>query len=148
LIGKEFCSRKWFEPGWNMFHPWRMVSKRAMRIAAWSEAFLIFLTGAGIVALIVLWARLDGLLAPSESPVLVRARIVSGLFSLLVPLVILIFLTSVRGRLAALLGGQDADASAMKSAKYMWCLVMIFSAVILAITGNVVLGSFQDINFK
>ena len=119
-----------------------------MRIAAIIEALLIFVTGAGMVALIVLWARLDVLLAADESPELVRARIILGLFSLSVPLVILIFLTNVRGRLATLLAGQNADASAMKSAKYMWYLVMIFAIVILAITGNVVWDSFQDINFK
>lgn len=131
-----------------LFHPWDMLSKHAMRIAAIIEALLIFVTGAGMVALIVLWARMDGLLAADESPELVRARIISGLFSLSVPLVILTFLTNIRGRLAALLGGPSADASAMKSAKYMWYLVMIFAIVILAITGNVVRNSFLDINFK
>ena len=125
-----------------------MLSKHAARIAAAIELTLIFVTGAGMVALIVLWSRLDVLLAANESVALVRARIVSGLFSLSVPLVILIFLTRIRGKLADLLAGQRQDASAMRSAKYMWYLVMVFVIVISAITANVVWSSFQDINFK
>jgi|GEM_PF-2396991 len=141
-MGKEI------EPARNLFHPWFMISKHAQRIATIIEMLLIFVTGAGMVALIVMWLQLDVLLAPSESPELVRARIISGFFSLSVPLVILLFLTSIRGRLAALLTGPNADAAAMKSAVYMWYLVMIFSTVILVITANLVWGSFQDINFK
>ena len=125
-----------------------MVSKHTQHIATIIELALIFVTGAGMVALIVLWVRLEGLLAPAESPELVRARIISGLFSLSVPLAILIFLTSIRSRLTALLTGPNADAAAMKSAVYMWYLVMIFSTVILVITANLVWGSFQDIKFK
>jgi hypothetical protein len=125
-----------------------MLSKYAQRIASGIELLLIFFTGAGMVALVVLWARMDGLLAIGESPELVRARIISGLFSLAVPLVILVFLTNIRGRLAALLAGRGAEAAVMRSAKYMWYLVMIFSAVILAITSNVVWSSFQDIDFR
>lgn len=125
-----------------------MLSKHAMRIATGIELLLIVLTVAGMVVLVVLWARLDVLLAPSESPELVRARIVSGLFSLSVPLAILVFLTRIRCRLVDLLAGHSRDASAMKSARYMWYLVMIFVVVILSITASVVWSSFQDINFK
>ena len=39
-----------------------MLSKNAQRIAAWIEWLLIFVTGAGMLALIVLWSRLDVLL--------------------------------------------------------------------------------------
>lgn len=125
-----------------------MLSKHAARIATAIELTLIFVTVAGMVALIVLWSRLDVLLAANESPALVRARIVSGLFSLSVPLVILVFLNRIRGKLSDLLGGQNHDASAMRSAKYMWYLVMVFVIVILAITANVVWTSFQDIYFR
>lgn len=125
-----------------------MLSKHAARIATAIELTLIFVTVAGMVALIVLWSRLDVLLAANESPALVRARIVSGLFSLSVPLVILVFLNRIRGKLSDLLGGQSHDASAMRSAKYMWYLVMVFVIVILAITANVVWTSFQDIYFR
>ncbi|MBT7033084.1 MAG: hypothetical protein HN970_19535, partial [Rhodospirillaceae bacterium] len=59
-----------------------MLSKPATRVATAIELALIFVTGAGMVALVVLWSRLDVLLAVNESPELVRARIVSGLFSL------------------------------------------------------------------
>jgi len=45
-----------------------------MRIAVWTESVLIFLTGAGMVALGALWARLDSLLATGESPELVAPR--------------------------------------------------------------------------
>ncbi len=141
-MGKEI------EPARNLFHPWGMLSKHARRIAAAIELLLIFVTGAGMVALIVLWSRLDVLLAANESAALVRARIVSGLLSLSVPLVILIFLNRIRGKLADLLTGPNQDASAMRSAKYMWYLVMAFVIVILAITANVVWSSFLDINFK
>ena len=139
---------KEIEPAQVLFHPLFMLSKHAARIAAAIELTLIFVTGAGMVALVVLWSRLDVLLAANESVALVRARIVSGLFSLSVPLVILIFLTRIRGKLADLLAGQRQDASAMRSAKYMWYLVMVFVIVISAITANVVWSSFQDINFK
>ncbi len=57
-MGKEI------EPARNLFHPWFMISKHAQRIATIIEMLLIFVTGAGMVALIVMWLQLDVLLAP------------------------------------------------------------------------------------
>ncbi|MAF48620.1 MAG: hypothetical protein CMM10_10165 [Rhodospirillaceae bacterium] len=125
-----------------------ILSRHAHRIAGLVEAVLIILTAAGMVGLIVIWSQLESLLAPDESVALVRARIVSGLFSLCVPMAILIFLTSMRTRLALLLDEQHADQSTTRSAKYMWYLVMAFVIVIMSITANVVWSSFGDINFK
>lgn len=131
-----------------LVHPWVMLSERAMRIAAWTEGVLIFLTGSGMVALGVLWARLDSLLAPGESPELVRARVIAGLFTLTVPVVILLFLTNFRSRLAALLEGPKAHTLARDCARYVWYLMMVLALLILAITAVRVWASFQDINFK
>ncbi|MEE2761830.1 MAG: hypothetical protein VYE18_10330 [Pseudomonadota bacterium] len=125
-----------------------MLSERAMRIAAWTESVLVFLTGACMVALGALWARIDSLLAPDESPDLVRARVIAGLFTLAVPRVILLFLTNFLRRLATLLEGPNVHTLARDSARYVWYLVMIFVLLILVITAARVWSSFQDINFK
>ena len=101
-----------------------------------------------MVGLTVIWSQLETLLAPDESIALVRARIVSGMFSLFVPMAILIFLTNIRTKLVVLLDRQHADQSTTRSAEYMWYLVIAFVIVILLITGNVIFNSFQDINFN
>ena len=47
-----------------LFHPWDMLSKHAMRIAAIIEALLIFVTGAGMVACKVILFAFHLYLAP------------------------------------------------------------------------------------
>ncbi|NQV55588.1 MAG: hypothetical protein HQ503_06995 [Rhodospirillales bacterium] len=123
-------------------------SNPTQRWAGAIEAVLLLACIAGIGALIVLWTHLDSLLAPGESMALVRARILSNIAGLAVPVAILVFLTIMRKRLAALLSAQDADKTATNSAKYMWFLVMFFVIIIMVITANVIFSSFGDINFK
>lgn len=118
------------------------------RVARCVEVALLFLTGAGIAALIVTWTQLDSLLSPGESPALVGARLMRGIFSLAVPLVILLFLSNMRAKIAALLKEQNANPTTMQSAKYMWFLVMAFIVIILTMDAIVITTGFQDIDFN
>ena len=122
-----------------------MNSHRTAQIA---EYALIFLTAAGILALFVMWTQLGSLLAPGESPVLVGARILRGLVSLAVPLVILIFLSQMRKKIADLLSRQNADQTTADSAKRMWIIVMVMVVILLLVDANIIYDGFQDINFK
>ncbi len=118
------------------------------RVARCVEVALLFLTGAGIAALIVTWTQLESLLSPGESPDLVGARLMRGIFSLAVPLVILLFLSNMRAKIAALLKEQNANPTTMQSAKYMWFLVMAFIVIILIMDAIVITTGFQDIDFN
>ncbi len=118
------------------------------RVARCVEVALLFLTGAGIAALIVTWTQLESLLSPGESPDLVGARLMRGIFSLVVPLVTLLFLSNLRVKIAALLNEQNANLSTIQSAKYMWYLVMMFIVIILTMDAIVIVTGFQDIGFN
>ncbi len=120
----------------------------AHRMAWYAEVALLALTGAAIAALVVTWVELESLLSPRESPILVRARLMRGIFSLAVPLTILLFLPTLRVGIAALLKKQNANPATLKSAKYMWFLVMAFIIIILTLDTFVIVNSFQDIDFN
>ncbi len=117
-------------------------------MAWYAEVGLLVLTGAGIVALGVTWARLESLLSPDESPILMRARLMRGIFSLAVPLATLLFLSALRVRIAAVLEEQNANLVTMKSAKYMWFLIITFIIIILFMDAFVIVNSFRDIDFN
>ena len=118
------------------------------RVARCVEVALLFLTSAGIAALIVTWTQLDSLLSPGESPALVGARLMRGIFSLAVPLVTLLFLSNLRVKIAALLKEQNANPTTMQSTKYMWFLVMVIIVIILTMDAIVIVTGFQDIDFN
>ena len=118
------------------------------RIAGWIELVLQFLTGAGIIGLVVVSVQAESLIAPGESPALIRARLLQSIFSLTVPLVILLFLTNMRIRLATLLSEQDSDRSAMKSAKYMWFLMIAFVLIIVGIDIGIIVESLGEFEFN
>ncbi len=121
--------------------------EKAHRVAWCVEVALLLLTGLGIAALIVIWVQLDSLLTPQESAALVRARLLRGIFSLAVPLVILLFLSKLRVRFAALLQAQNATQDTMQSARYMWILVVAFVIIILIMDAIVIANGFLDIDF-
>ncbi len=118
------------------------------RVARCVEVALLFVTGAGIAALIVAWTQMESLLSPGESLALVGARLMRGIFSLVVPLVILLFLSNLRVKIVALLNEQNANLSTIQSAKYMWYLVMMSIVIILTMDAIVIVASFQDIDFN
>lgn len=112
------------------------------------EIALQFVTGVGIVALLVLMANLDRLLAADESELLVRVRLLKGVISLAMPLIILVFLTGLRHGLTRMLARQNADAEMVKSSRYIWLTVIVFVILILAVDVNIIIESLSDINFQ
>ena len=118
------------------------------RVARCVEVALLFVTGAGIAALIVAWTQLESLLSPGESLALVGARLMRGIFSLVVPLVILLFLSNLRVKVAAQLIEQNANPTTIQSAKYMWFLIMVIIVIILTMDASVIVTGFQDIDFN
>ena len=121
--------------------------KKAHRVAWYVEVALLLLTGSGIAALVVIWLQLDSLLTPQESAALVRARLLRGIFSLAVPLVTLLFLSKLRVGFAALFQAQNATRATMRSALYMWILVVTFVIIILILDAVVIADGFLDIEF-
>ena len=124
---------------------WRMNVNRSARIF---ELALLVATCLGIATLIFIWSELATLLGPGESAALVRARLIRGLFSLAVPLVTLLSVSIMRGRIAALLKAQNATSATLQSAKYLWVIVMIFVVGILCLDFFVIAQGFQDIDFR
>ena len=122
--------------------------EKAHRLAWYVELALLFLTGAGIAALVVIWIQLESLLSPGESPTLVRARLMRGIFTLAVPLATLLFLSHLRVKIAALLKQQNADSITIKSAKYIWFLTVAFIMIILSMDAFVIGNNFKDIDFN
>jgi hypothetical protein len=118
------------------------------RAAMLIELGLQFISGAAIVGLLVMMANLDSLLAADESVGLVRVRLMKGVISFAMPLVIMVFLTGLRYRLGAMLANQNSDAEMVKSARYMWVTVVFFVLLILAIDVNIVIESLSDISFR
>lgn len=118
------------------------------RAAVVIEVVLQFLTGAAIVAVLVMMANLDRLLAPDESEILVRARLFRTIAGLAMPLIILFLLSGLRHRLIKLLTKQGADREALNSVKYIWLTVIGFVGLILAIDVNIFVESLSDISFK
>ena len=117
--------------------------------AAWYvEVVLLVLTGLGIAALLVFWVQLETLLSSGESPALVRARLMRGIFSLVVPLVILLFVSTMRIRIGVLLEAQNAKPITRQSAKFIWLLVIAFVIAILSLDVFVIWTGFQDISFN
>lgn len=126
--------------GANAAHP-------SHRIAGLVELGLQFLTAAGIVGLLIALSQATTLLAPGESEVLFRARLMRGIFSLAVPLVILLFLSSMRVKFTSLLEEKISDPTAITSARYMWVLVVAFSVIIIAISVSLILDSVGEFKF-
>jgi hypothetical protein len=112
------------------------------------EWTLLVINGVAIVALIAVWIDLESILSPGESPALVKARLMRGIFSLAVPLVVLLFVTATRNRVAALLSAQNATSATLQSARYLWFLVMVFVIGILSLDLYVIANGFQDIDFS
>ena len=112
------------------------------------EVTLQILSCAGIIALLLLMANLEHVLAPEESELLVRVRLFKGIISLAMPLIILIFLTGLRRALTNMLERQGADQEMTKSARYIWLTVVGFVLLILAIDVNIIIESMSDISFQ
>ncbi len=122
--------------------------ENAHRVAWYVEMALLALTGAGIAILMLFWVQAETLLPPGESPVLARARLMRGIFSLAVPLAPLLFLSTLRIRIAMLLKRQNANPATMQSAKYVWLLIIALIIIILTIDAFVIGNSFQDFDFN
>lgn len=120
----------------------------AQRVAHNVELALIVLTGASIAALGVIWVQPEMLLSSAESPALMRARLMRGIFSLAVPLVMLLFLSNFRVRITALLRRQDATPRTVQYAKYMWFLVIALIVIVLTMDAFLVMASLRDLEFN
>ena len=122
-----------------------MNANYTARTVEWA---LLIINGVAIAALIVAWIDLESLLSPQESPALVKARLMRGIFSLAVPLVILLFVMASRQKIAALLSAQNAPSATLQSARYLWFLIMGFVIGILSLDLIVIANGFQDIDFR
>ena len=118
------------------------------RWAAIVEIALQFLIGAGIVAVLLIMFNLDRLLAPEESELLVRVRLLRGVISLALPLVILFFLTGLRHTLARLLADRPDDDETARSVKYIWFTMIGFVLLIVGVDVSLIVESFSDISFR